>query len=104
MNFEEYLESQLHWSRETFGPDAGRWVGVLDHIKKELKEIEEDPSDLSEWINLIILAIDGAWRATGATPKDITECLRSKLLTNIARKWPDWKTVPSNTAIEHIKN
>ena len=56
-----HLYRQRAFSRATFGPGA-RTAGVLDHICKELKEIEAKPDDLSEWVDLILLALDGAWR------------------------------------------
>ena len=67
--FGDYLLRHMEWGWHTFGaPADGRGpLGPLDHIKKELKEIEEDPSDLKEWIDLIILSIDGMLRA-GASP------------------------------------
>lgn len=35
----EHLRRQHEWSERTFGPGQ-RAAGVLDHIRKELKEIE----------------------------------------------------------------
>jgi hypothetical protein len=45
----EYLSRQRAFSERTFGPGS-RTSGVLDHICKELREIEAKPHDLSEWI------------------------------------------------------
>ena len=64
-----YLERHREWSRATFGPGT-RAMGLVDHIRKELAEIEAAPGDLGEWVDVIILAIDGAWRS-GAKPADI---------------------------------
>ncbi|HHJ1578118.1 dATP/dGTP pyrophosphohydrolase domain-containing protein [Pseudomonas aeruginosa] len=64
--FDLHLERQRRFSERTFGPGS-RAAGVVDHIRKELREIEEAPGDLAEWIDVVILALDGAWR-TGATP------------------------------------
>lgn len=98
-NFEEHLQRQRDFSERTFGPGA-RAAGVVDHIRKELREIEENPSDLSEWIDVAILALDGAWR-TGASPRQIIEALVAKQAKNEARVWPDWRTAPADKAIEH---
>ena len=98
-NFEQHLQRQRDFSEHTFGPGA-RVAGVIDHIRKELREIEENPGDLAEWIDVAILALDGAWR-TGASPRQIIEALVAKQAKNEARIWPDWRTVPADKAIEH---
>ena len=92
---------QFRWSEKTFGP-GDRTKGVIDHIRKELGEIESDPSDTEEWIDVVILALDGALRA-GATPSKIADVLCSKQEKNENRQWPDWRTVPKDKAIEHIR-
>ncbi|WP_236225343.1 dATP/dGTP pyrophosphohydrolase domain-containing protein [Pseudomonas pseudonitroreducens] len=98
-NFEQHLQRQREFSERTFGPGA-RAAGVVDHIRKELREIEGNPGDLSEWIDVAILALDGAWRS-GATPQQIIDALVAKQAKNEARTWPDWRTVPADKAIEH---
>lgn len=94
-----HLRRQHEWSERTFGP-GNRTAGVLDHIRKELVEIEENPLDLSEWIDVAILALDGAWRA-GYSPEEIAGALLAKQARNEARTWPDWRTQSSDKAIEH---
>ncbi len=42
----------------TFGP--GLRLGVIDHIRKELFEVEADPTDLSRWVDVIIRGIHWA--------------------------------------------
>lgn len=98
-NFQDHLARQAAFSEHTFGPGA-RTKGVVDHIRKELTEIEADPGDLKEWIDVVILALDGAWR-TGATPIQIIEALIAKQLKNESRVWPDWRTADPDKAIEH---
>ncbi|HCR1387293.1 TPA: DUF550 domain-containing protein [Pseudomonas aeruginosa] len=97
--FDLHLERQRRFSERTFGPGA-RAAGVVDHIRKELREIEETPGDLAEWIDVVILALDGAWR-TGATPAQIIDALLAKQAKNESRTWPDWRTAPADKAIEH---
>jgi len=74
---------------------------VVRHIEKELAEIRKDPGDLVEWVDVILLALDGACRA-GYTPKQIFQTMLSKHKTNLARKWP----VPGdqNQPTEHISD
>lgn len=97
-----HLARQLQFSMETFGPGP-RTVGIIDHICKELNEIEStDGQDLMEWIDVIILACDGALRC-GFTPQQISDALDAKQTINEGRKWPDWREFTTGQAIEHIR-
>lgn len=96
-----HLQRQREWSERTFGPGE-RTAGVVDHIRKELREIEAAPHDIEEWIDVVILALDGAWRA-GASPDQIIATLQAKQAKNEARTWPDWRTQPLDQAITHVK-
>lgn len=101
-DFIAHLQRQRDWSSQTFGPGA-RTLGVIEHIRKELREIEADPSDVTEWIDVAILALDGAWRA-GYQPQQIIDALVAKQTKNEGRIWPDWRTMPENSAIEHDRS
>ena len=98
----DHLDRQRGWSSRTFGPGT-RTQGVLDHIRKELIEIEADPLDVGEWVDVIILAFDGAWRA-GWEPQEIIDAIRTKQTRNENRVWPDWRTADPDTAIEHDRS
>jgi len=102
MNLTAHLKRQKEFSKKTFGPDP-RLRGILAHIRKELVEIERHPTDLEEWIDVVILALDGAWRA-GHSVKEVVACLERKQAKNEARTWPDWRTVPVDQAIEHDRS
>lgn len=58
----KHLRRQRAFSLHTFGP-GHRTQGVLNHIRKELTELEAEPLELSEWIDVVLLALDGAWRS-----------------------------------------
>ena len=96
-----HLEHQHEWSVHTFGPQ--RVDGVLDHIGKELVEIQEAPDDVEEWADLIILAFDGAMRA-GHEPQAVLDAIQRKQIVNESRVWPDWRTAEVGKAIEHVKD
>lgn len=96
-----HITRQRAFSERTFGPGI-RTAGVCDHIRKELREIEADPTDLEEWADVILLALDGAWRM-GASPEQIASAIEAKLTKNENRKWPDWRTVEPGKAIEHVR-
>jgi len=95
----EHLYRQMEFSERAFGPGQ-RTNGVLDHITKEIQEVRDAPNDLEEWVDLILLSFDGAWRA-GFKPEEIAAAIESKQTKNMARNWPDWRTVDPEKAIEH---
>ena len=49
-----HLARQREFSLKNFGPGR-RTGGVIKHIRKELVEIEADPTDLAEWADVVIL-------------------------------------------------
>ncbi len=100
-HFAAHLQRQRDFSERTFGPGQ-RTKGVCDHIRKELLEVESSPEDLTEWIDVVILALDGAWR-TGASPAQIIDAIVAKQAVNEGRHWPDWRTMDPNKAIEHAR-
>lgn len=99
MILEDFIAEQKAFSETTFGPGL-RTQGIMDHINREFLEILMGPTDVREWIDVILLALDGAWRS-GATPEQICDALRAKLEINKARDWPDWRKADFNKAIEH---
>jgi len=99
-----HLYRQRAFSRATFGPGA-HTKGVIDHIRKELIEIEAEPRDLTEWVDVILLAFDGLWRC--AQERDIpievaVGAIAIKQDRNERRDWPDWRGADPDKAIEHI--
>lgn len=97
INVQALLADQRRWSAATFGP-GNRTAGILAHIRKELAEIEANPGDLEEWIDVILLAIDGFWRHGGL---DLAAALWAKRDKNRARKWPP--PGPEDQPTEHVK-
>lgn len=101
-DFAEYVRNHIEWSTKTFGP-GDRTEGVIKHIKKELEEVAKEPTDVMEWCDIIILAIDGAQR-NGHSPEAIADALWEKQGINMKRKWPDWRTMPVGAPIEHVRH
>jgi hypothetical protein len=101
-DFEGHLAHQAMWSEATFGPGE-RLNGVSDHIRKELDEVGKAHRGVyrqAEWIDVVILALDGAWRS-GMSPRQIINGIVAKQRKNEGRTWPDWRTADPNKAIEH---
>lgn len=101
MDLIEYINRQREWSAGAFG-HSPRTVGITSHIEKELKEIRASPYDLMEWVDVMILAFDGAWRA-GYTAREIADALGHKQEVNFSRKWPPVRACDPDKPIEHIR-
>jgi hypothetical protein len=99
MTLESYLDRQIEWSKRTFG-SGKRTKGIVEHIRSELNEITEAPQDLREWVDVMILALDGYWRH-GGTPETLMDALIKKQNVNFARAWPT--PVSEDIAVEHQK-
>lgn len=98
-----HLRRQIDFSARTFGP-GDRRSGIADHIVKELREVAGEPigAALPEWIDIILLGFDGAWR-DGHSAEVIAITLGEILARNEGRSWPDWRTQDLSKAIEHIR-
>lgn len=96
-----HLARQRKFSRKTFGPGP-RTAGVLDHMRKELVEIEQNPDDLEEWVDEMLLTFDGALRR-GFSPDQIVAAIEAKQTKNEGREWPNWRAADPDKAIEHVR-
>ena len=99
----DHLDRQWEHAQRAFGPrvDVARNIA---HIRKELREIEHEPDSLEEWMDVALLAFDGALRASGGDVGAVVSALDGKLEKNRARRWPDWRTVPPGAPIHHLKS
>lgn len=103
----EYMAHASVWSYRTFGPGA-RTAGGGAHIRKEIEETENEPGDMSEWADLVILALDGCWRAMidwddpndvpgrrewHAVEDDICDLLFCQTDERSTENWPDFGLV-----------
>ena len=94
------LTRQFEWSEKTFG-EGYRMKALLAHIRKELDEIEADPDDPVEWIDVALLALDGAWRCKKITGTSVAELMVAKMAKNRVRKW---SVVRGDEPIEHVRD
>ena len=111
-DLEAHLKRQMAFSHATFGPGE-RMQGVIDHIRKELIEVEEANGESSEWVDVVILALDGLTRRLAYVngnrrdAKLVAEIachmIEGKQTCNEERVWPDWRSSEPNKAITHIK-
>lgn len=86
MNLFSFLVKRNRWSLKTFG-EGKKTTGILKHIHAELDEVQAKPDDLTEWVDVILLAFDGAYRQ-GFTPYDVCNAIEAKHEINTKREWP----------------
>jgi hypothetical protein len=118
MDLKQHLLRQMAFSHATFGPGE-RTAGVIDHIKKELVEVENHcgGGHPEEWVDVVILALDGLTRSLKfrhgitferarhprAVAGEACRMIEAKQGMNEIREWPDWRTVDPDSAIEHVR-
>ncbi|NQZ74705.1 MAG: DUF550 domain-containing protein [Ekhidna sp.] len=127
MELEEHIKRMMAFSRATYGPGR-KTEGLIKHIRSELEEVvnaETNEERINEWVDLVILSLDGLWReiyehqkqryaghhqfvdgensAWNETPDDLVHYLTQKQTKNELRDWPDWRTAPEGEPIEHVK-
>lgn len=112
MDLRQHLIRQMAFSHATYGPGV-RTQGVIDHIRKELVEVEQSNGDSSEWVDIVILGLDGLTRQLAfcngerADPDRVAEIackmILGKQTKNEGRNWPDWRTAAPGKAIEHVR-
>lgn len=110
MDLKQHLTNQIIFSRNTFGPGTNR-ERLLAHLAKEIEETRESNGDSSEWVDILILALDGLTRQIAhvdgynpeANAQRACEILKQKQTINENRKWPDWRTTAPSAPIEHLK-
>ena len=87
------------WSEKTFG-SGNRTIGLIEHIREELKEVQDKPNDLKEWVDVMLLAFDGYWR-NGGDPDQLMDIIEKKFNENQNRKWD--KPAPDDKPNFHVK-
>ena len=114
MDLKHHLIRQMAWSHATFGPGK-RNQGVIDHIRKELVEVEQSDYSDEEWVDVVILALDGLTRnlaysfgdGSRRDPNDVAQIainmIEHKQSINEGRVWPDWRVADKDKAIEHVR-
>ncbi len=89
----------LAWQIETFTHRTPH--SITNHLLREAAELHDDPSDNSEWADVVFLAVALIQDGTPNAPRDLIGALRAKLAVNKARTWgkPD-----SDGVVEHVES
>lgn len=94
-----FLRDLYSWSDKTFGINRDP-EGPLNHLKEEVDEILEDPTDISEFADVALLLLDSL-RCAGHSEQDLEAAMEYKFYKILVkRKYgpPDSKGVS-----RHIK-
>lgn len=98
--FEALAADHAEWSQATFGTDSERdWRGPLAHLRKEIAEIEDCPTDPEEWADGLLLLLDGARRA-GVSAQTLVGTAERKLAKNKLRQW---SSPNEDGSVEHVR-
>lgn len=81
-----FMDHLINDSTRLFG-EGEHTEGLIAHIRSELKEVEAAPHDLEEWVDVIILALDGYWRH-GGTPDTLMPDIWAKWMKVLKRDYP----------------
>jgi hypothetical protein len=114
-----HLARQMAFSKATFGPGR-RTEGVLKHLEKEIGEVRSSKTHgdrVEEWVDLVILSLDGLTREiwtehqakkilnsskfSTAIAQTACACIHAKQSRNELRDWPNWRDMPADAPIEH---
>lgn len=100
LNLTEYLKKHVEWSKKTFG-EGENTAGLCRHITKELEEIKQNPGDVIEYADVLILLLDMLWR-NGHTATTFIAALQQKQQINLQRKWHT-ENFKTGQPVEHVK-
>lgn len=91
----------VKWQRDTF--PGSHVYSKLQHLKKEIKEVETAKSfdEAKEELADCFILLMGACDSLGLNYSGITEAIQNKMRTNKLRKWG---TPDENGVVLHIKN
>lgn len=105
-----FMGRAAEWSDRVFG-EGPRTQRLCNYIRRELAEVEANPMDAVEWVDVIMLAMDGFRRvyqaqSSGGSPEEAASCLMEELDSKLAacelREWniPESEDDP----VEHVRN
>ena len=99
--FRRILSRQREFSSRAFG-NYKRTQGIIRHIEEECVEVQDSGHDLSECVDVLILALDLCWRS-GASLVDVELALHAKMTKNEGRTWPPVGSVRDDAKINHVR-
>lgn len=83
-SLQELQDVQAAWVADTFPGITTK--NKLDHLRKEIDEIESNPSDVAEYADAIMILTSAA-HGEGISVEAITKAAWEKIEINKTRKW-----------------
>lgn len=77
-------DAERAWALPTFGRTEPS--GSLAHLASEVEELREDPSDIGEYADCLLLLLDAA-AISGFSTRDLLRAVWTKMERNKARTW-----------------
>ena len=99
LDFTQFQKEHGEWSDKTFGENR-KPTAPLNHLKKEVQEVLEQPYDIEEYADCFLLLMDSA-RLSGFNMDDLYFASQQKFNKNKNRTWgkPD-----ENGVVEHVRD
>lgn len=95
----ELAKQAAEFSDKTFGdPKVRGPLGALHHLREEIEELVDNPTDRMEYADCLLLLID-AYRRNGGNVRDLIRAGFEKLEINKKR---NWGKADQNGVIRHI--
>lgn len=86
------------WQDRTFG--QATLESVLAHMREEIDEVIENPDDLYEWADMLLLFL-GAMSKQGIRFEEVFDKSRDKFYNVLVHR--QWGNPDSNGVVRHIK-
>ncbi len=103
-DFYQLAADQSEWSQATFGTDLQRGpIGTLKHLAKEVQECLNEPNDVKEYADCLILILDASRRA-GFSADELVAAGLAKMAENRQRQWPPFDPANIDKPVEHVRN
>jgi hypothetical protein len=77
---------------------------VIYWVKRQAKDLESGGRVIPGTFDFMFVVACAGAKANGFSPEDIAVGLNEKLERNSNRKWPDWRTLTEDDAINHQKD
>ena len=101
VEFGNLVADQAQWSQATFGTDSQRGpIGALRHLEKEAREAIDNPRDIMEYADCLLLILDASRRA-GFMAGTLVQAAQRKMAINRTREWPRPEL---DVPIEHVRS
>lgn len=111
-SWDEVFQTLREWQREQFPNTTA--ASAVKHLAKEIKELEENPENIEEWVDALHLVMQGLTKAAQAglnpqfanlfvndLPNLMFDAFKIKLHHNIIER--QWAEPDADGVVEHVR-